>query len=168
MAKKKWGLIVLGIVIFVVIVCVGAVGIVGFLTYRQMDVHTTTTASPDEEFAKALAPFEGQAPFIDLPARRGEGTPVVHREQEGKEPIPLSTLHILAWDPGEKKLVRLSLPFWILRLGGNRPIRMNSGQGFLDANVRLDVTVEEIERHGPGLILNYTAPRGERVVVWAQ
>ena len=81
MAKKNWGLIILGIVIFAVIVGAGIIGTFGYIVYRQMDVQTVDLASPDEEFAKALARFEGQVPFIELPAGPGEGAPVVHREQ---------------------------------------------------------------------------------------
>ena len=63
--KKNWGLIILGIVIFVVIVGAGLIATIGFVMYRQMDVQTVATNSPEEEFRKARARFEGQVPFIE-------------------------------------------------------------------------------------------------------
>jgi hypothetical protein len=38
----------------------------------------------------------------------------------------------------------------------------------LSADMSLNVTADELERHGPGLILDYTTPGGERVLVWAE
>jgi len=168
MAKKSWGLIILGIVIFVVIVGAGVIGTFGYIVYRQMDVQTSDLASPDEEFAKALAKFEGQVPFIELSAQFGEGAPVVHREQMGGQATQLTGLRVLVWDPHEKKLVRLMLPIWLLRLSGNRGVDLSNHDVPLGANVRLQVTAEEIERHGPGLILDFTSSGRERVLVWAE
>ncbi len=168
MAKRNWGLIVLGIVIFTVIVGIGVVGTVGYIIYRQMDVQTVSLPSPEEEFAKTLAKFEGQLPFIELPLGPEEGLPVVHREQMAKEPTPLTGLRVLAWGPRDKKLVRLTLPMWLVRLSGNRGVDLSDRDTPLSTSVRLHVTAEEIERHGPGLILDLKTPGGERVLVWAE
>jgi hypothetical protein len=168
MAKKNWGLIILGIVIFAVIVGAGVIGTLGYIVYRQMDVQTINLASPDEEFTKAVTKFEGQVPFIEVPVGHEEGLPVVHREQMAAQATPLTGLRVLAWDPREKKLVRLMLPMWLLRLTGNRGVDLSNRDTSLSADVRLHVTADEIERHGPGLILNITTTSGERVLVWAE
>jgi hypothetical protein len=168
MAKKSWGLIILGIVIFVVIVGAGIIGTFGYIVYRQMDVQTAAVPSPDEEFAGARERFEGQVPFIELPARHGEGAPIVHWDQMAKDPTPLSGLRVLAWGPRDKKIVRLTLPMWLLRISGRKGVQLSDRDMPLGSDVRLNVTAEELERHGPGLILDYTSPGGERVLVWAE
>jgi hypothetical protein len=168
MAKKSWGLIILGIVIFVVIVGVGVIGTFGYIVYRQMDVQTVQAQSPDQEFAKERARFEGQAPFIELPAGAGEGALVVHREQMAKEPTTLIGLRILAWGPRDRKLVRLTLPMWLLRLSGTRGVHLSNRDTPFDNDMSLNVTAEELERHGPGLILDFTTPHGERILIWAE
>jgi hypothetical protein len=169
MAKKKnWGLIILGIVIFVVIVGAGFIATIGYVMYRQMDIQTVTTDSPEEEFKKARARFEGQVPFIELPAGLDTDEAIVHREQIGKEPVALTGLRVLAWAPRDHKLVRLTLPFWMLRLGGGHRIRLSGREAALSSDVSLNVTAEELERRGPGLILDYVTPRGERLLVWAE
>jgi hypothetical protein len=168
MAKKNWGLIILGIVIFTVIVGVGVIGTVGYIVYRQMDIRTAILPSPDEEFAKTLATFQGQVPFIELPAGFVEGAAIVHREQMAAKPTPLTGLRVLAWDPQEKKLVRLMLPMWLLRLSGHRGVNLSNRDVPLSADMNLNVTADELERHGPGLILNFTITRGARVLVWAE
>lgn len=167
--KKNWGLIILGIVIFVVIVGAGIIATVGYVIYRQMDLQTVATESPEEEFKTARARFEGQVPFIELRGGLDADEPVVHREQIGKVPVPLTGLRVLAWAPRDRKLVRFTLPLWMLRLGGgSHRIRLSGREASLNSDVSLNVTADELERRGPGLILDYTTPSGERVLVWAE
>lgn len=168
MAKKRWGLIILGIVIFVVIVGAGALVTFGYIVYRQMDVQTVESASPEDEFAKARARFEGQVPFIELPPDLEQSALVVHREQMAKDPTPLTGLRVLAWGPKDKKLVRLKLPMWLLRLSGRQGVQLSNEDTPIGVDMNLNVTADEIERHGPGLILDFTTKTGERVLVWAE
>lgn len=74
-------------------------------------------------------------------------------------------LWILAWDPDDERLVRLSLPFWLLKMG-KRKIDIMQDDGFsLD---RLNLDMKELERIGPALVVDYRTPSGERVLVWTQ
>lgn len=166
MAAKRWGLIVLGIVIFVVVVGVGLIVTAGYLFSRQVEVQTVSTESPDAEFDKTLAQFEGQKPYIEIPSPSDDTPPTVHHEQEKAQAQPLNTIHLLVWDPGERKVTRVNLPYWIVRLRGNRPLNLSSRQSGFRSGVRLQVTPEQIERHGPGLILDLNTRTGERVLVW--
>jgi uncharacterized protein YneF (UPF0154 family) len=164
MAAKKWLPIVVGIIIFVVIVGVGLIGGLAYMVTRQVHVQTMSNSGGQVEFERMLAAFAGQKAFIELPADR-DGDAVVHRELETKQPGSLSTLHVRVWVPDDKKLVRVDLPFWLMRLTGNKPIRLETGQSTF-REVTLSVTPEEIERRGPGLILDHTARHGERLLVW--
>ncbi len=168
MAKKKnWALIILGIVIFVVIVGVAAIVGFGYFMYRQMEFSTTTTGNPAQEFAEVEARFQGQTPYVEISdADRAEG--VVHHELEKTERTPLKRLRVVAYDEREKKLVRVTIPFWLLRLGGNKPINLRSGGSGFDPGVRLTVTSEDLERRGPGLVLDTEGRHGEKVIVWAE
>jgi hypothetical protein len=168
MAKKKnWALIILGIVIFVVIVGIAAIVGFGYFMYRQMEFSSTTTGNPEKEFAEVQARFQGQTPYVEVSdAERAEGT--VHRELEKPERTPLKDLRVVAYDAREKRLVRVTIPFWVLRLGGNKPINLRSGGSGFDPGVRLTITSEDLERRGPGLVLDTVGRHGERVIVWAE
>jgi hypothetical protein len=74
-------------------------------------------------------------------------------------------LVILAWDPDEERLVKVALPFWMLRLG-RRNIEFRHGGGF-DFN-ELDLDVDELERVGPLLIFDFRTSDGERVLIWTR
>lgn len=166
--KPRWGLIILGIVIFVVIVGAALIATVVYIGSRQFSLQTETTSDPEGEFAKVQARFEGQQPLIEM-RPSSEGGPVVHREPQKPRQGPLSNLHVLAWNAEDKKLVRFTMPFWLVRLSGSKPINIR-GDGEEDwlGSANIKVTAEEIERRGPGLIVNLTNARGVRVIVWAE
>ena len=169
MAKKtNWLLIILGIILFVVIVGVGACVGFGYYMYRQMDISTVVTANPEADFAKMRDRFAGQIPYVEVPRDRFED-PIIHHELEKTEKTQLTGLYLMAYDPREKHLVRLRIPAWLLRLGGSRPVKFNSGSGSgFDAGVRMNFTSEDLERFGKGLVLDVTKPNGERVLIWTE
>ncbi len=54
---------------------------------------------------------------------------------------------------------------WLLRLGNNGTI--NFSENDLDLE-NLDLTVEDLDAHGPGLILDFEDDDSERVLVWTE
>ena len=66
----------------------------------------------------------------------------------------------------KRKSCALRLPFWLLRLKSD-PIRFSAyASGFDDE--ASTCRPEDIEKYGPGIILDGTSPEGERVLLWAQ
>jgi hypothetical protein len=165
MTLRKWIPIIVGIVIFVMVVGIGLVGGLVYVVTRQVKVETVSASGGQEEFDRLLAGMAGQKPFIDLPASDSDGEVVVHREMATGKTGSISTLHVRVWSPRERKLVNIDLPFWMMRLTGNKPIELNAGSL---RHVSLTVTPEEIDRRGPGLVLNWTGRRGERLLVWSE
>jgi len=161
--KQSWGLIILGVVIFAVVVLVGAVGIGGYVIYRQFAIHSAVTepATAEQELSKTLARFGSEKPYIEL---RDDDEPVINRDKERAETRSIQALHVFVWNPRDRKSFTMELPMWMLRFMGNKPITMSGS----DADVRLHITVNDLEHHGPGLIMNHTSRHGERIVVWAE
>src|SRR4029079_13195372 len=75
------------------------------------------------------------------------------------------TLNVMAFDPHDEKVVRMELPFWLLRLKGAGG-RFDIGRSNVDL-ARMRITVEDLERYGPILILDQKDTDGARVLVWA-
>ena len=164
MAARKWIPIAVGIGIFVVLIGAGLVAGFAYMVAKQVDVQEMTADGGQEEFDKLLASMAGQKAFIELP----EGDPdkiVVHREMQTKETGSISKIHVRIWSPRERQLVSATLPFWMIRLTGSSSIHFDAGS---HRGVRLRVTPEDIERRGPGLILNTTLTDGERLLVWTE
>lgn len=170
MAKKtNWILIVLGIIVFVVIVGVGACVGFGYYMYRQMDITTVSTANPEEDFAKARERFAGQTAYIEVP-RDALDEPIVHHELEKAERTTLTGLHLMVYNPRDKHLVRMTIPAWVLRLSGSRPVKFggNAGGSGFDTGVRMNITNEDLEKFGKGLVLDVTKHNGDRVLIWTE
>ena len=166
MAKKtSWAVIIVGISAFLLVVGVVLVGVVGYVIYQQFAIQakTATEGSADEEFAKIVATFEGQKPYLVIK----DGEPVVTEAPAASPGKPVEALHIIIWDPDKRKVVKLNLPFWLLRMTKGQPIKISSTDEPGEA-MKLKITVEDLERRGPGLVLDHKEASGERVLVWAQ
>ena len=91
---------------------------------------------------------------------------VPERASQNPSTTSLSAVHVLAYDTDEGKVVKFSLPFWLLRMKSG-PIRISAyQQGWDDRGVSF--RVEDIEKHGPGIIVDATRPNEGRVLVWAE
>jgi hypothetical protein len=165
--KRNWLLIILGIVVVVVILGVAAVVGFGYWMYRQMEITTTTTGNIEQEFADVRARFQGKVPYVEI-SMDDQDKAVVHHELEKGTRTPLQHLRLVAYDEREHRLVRLTIPFWLVRLGKNKEINLSAGRSGFDPGVRLSVTPEDIERFGPGLIIDGVGRRGERFIIWAE
>ena len=167
MAKKtSWPVIILGISAFVLVVGVGLVAVVGWVIYQQFafQAKTATEVSADEEFARVVAKFDGQQPYLVIK----DGEPVISGAPAAEPGKPVEALHIIVWDPDEQKVVRLNMPFWLLRMTKGQPIRISSDDNLSGDAVKLKITADDLERRGPGLVLDHKEASGERVLVWAQ
>ena len=75
-------------------------------------------------------------------------------------------LHVMAFDPDDGRIVRVNIPFWLLRMKmRGTTIDFNGNRMDLED---LRLTVEDLERFGPTLIVDHRSTSGERVLVWSQ
>ena len=162
--NRTWLWVILGIFLFISVLGVGCVvGAVWF--FRQnLQVTDTADASAMQQLDAVRAKFPGQQPLIQLV----DGKPqlVADRAGETRTRAQLSTLHVMAFDSDEGKLVNFSLPWWIIRMKSG-PIRISAyQQGWDDRGVSF--RVEDIEKAGPGIIVDVTEEREGRVIIWAE
>jgi len=161
---KTWVWVVGGIVA-VGILCVIAMAAVGLWFVRShVDIRPATTAAVTDEFQTIRARFPNQRPLIELDDRGN----VFHANTDrpaGTQQV--QSLNIMAFDPDDEKVVKMDLPFWLVRLkmGGTR-FEVGRGNNIDLANLHL--TVEDLERYGPTLILDHKKSDGSRVLIWSQ
>jgi hypothetical protein len=74
-------------------------------------------------------------------------------------------LHVLVWKASDNQLVNISVPFWVLRLGNQKMDFLNGHDVNFD---QLHLSVADLERIGPALVLDYRQTSGERVLIWTQ
>lgn len=161
--KRRWGLIILGVIVFIIVVGIATVATVGFVMYRQFapESRSATTTAAEKEFSEISARFPNEKPYIEI----HDDKPVVNREKEKATPSNIEVLHVLVFNPDDERTFRINIPFWLVRLTSRRGT-VNLGEG--SRRRSLNVGARDIERHGPGLIFDFTDDDGERVMVWAQ
>jgi hypothetical protein len=166
-SRQTWISVLIASVIIVGFLAVAAIGGTAFFIYRHVNTQFTPNENADVQFAEARARFAGQKPLIEI---RKDDEPVVHRDaMPGSLPATkLDTLRVLAYDTHAGKLVRVSIPFWLLRMAPTRHVSFlnDTGIDFDSDHVRL--TLEDIERRGPSLILDQADRRGSQVLVWTE
>jgi hypothetical protein len=166
MSGKKWIWIILGLLAAALLVCGGFVGTITYLALRHLNVQMVTSESADREIEQVRARFAGRPPLIEIDDEDWSH-PRVRRPAQGAERRRLETLHVMAWDEREGKLVRLDFPVWIMKLNmRDMSVALPSDQ-FAELE-RLKLTLEDLERHGPGLILDQRGRKGERVLIWTE
>lgn len=170
MAKvKTWVWIVVGVVVAGVL-CLIALAAAGLWFARtHIHVQQATSTSVAQEFDDVQARFASQKPLIELDDR---GHFVrANTDRPAGSPRP-DSLHILAFSAKDDKVVQMSIPFWLLRLKGpGTRIGLGShvdfGSGDVDLK-RMNITVQDLERYGPTLIVDHTSSNGDRVLIWSQ
>jgi hypothetical protein len=158
--KALW--IVLGVVLFIVL-CIVAFAAFGFyFLANNMRMEQATAVQAGASFDEVRARFK-ESPLITLDgddrvtlSRRPPDTPPAEKPQH---------MHVMAYDTDDSRIVRVTIPFWMLRMGREN-IKLGSGDGVNFEDLRL--SAEELERYGPALLLDHRDRKGQRVLVWTQ
>ena len=165
--RKTFISVLIASVIIVGVVAVAAIGGTAFFIYRHVNTEFTETENADQQFKQARARFAGQQPLIEI---RKDDEPVLHRDvlRASQSTAKVETLRVLAYDTDAGKLVHVSIPFWLLRLAPSRHMTFLSDSGIDFDSDRVHITLDDLERRGPGLILDQADRRGSQVLVWAE
>jgi hypothetical protein len=165
--KTLISVIVAGVII-VGVLAITVVGGTAFFFYRHINTQFTPRENAEAQFAEARKRFGGEKPLIEM--RRGD-EPIFHREliAESQSTARIETLRVLAYDPDARKLVRVSIPFWLIRLAPSKNFSFLNNHGVeFDDSERVRVTAADLERRGPGLILDERDRHGALVLVWTE
>lgn len=171
MSRNKiptWVSVLIAGVIIVGILAVAVVGGAAFFIYRHVNTTFTEPQNAATEFSQARARFAGQKPLIEM---RNDDHPIMHRElvkAGGERPERIEAVRVLVYDRFAGKLVRVSIPLWLLRMAPSKHFSFLSDNGIDVDSDRVNLTLEDLERMGPGLILDQKDRRGSEVLVWTE
>jgi hypothetical protein len=159
MAVKRWVWIVGGIFATLVLLCAALVGTGIYLFSRHIDAKHVTQAQADSEFNAVRARFKDQEPLLLIKHDKVYASKLEERAGTYNGPLP-TMLNVLAYDRSESKRVHLSIPLWLLHMKGKMKL-----QGEDMGVERLDLSVDDIERAGPALLIDHTDGHA-RLLVW--
>jgi hypothetical protein len=161
--RKTWVSILTAALIVAAIGVLVAIGSVTLFVHNHVRSEVVEVTSADGEFEQLRTRFAGQIPLLEL---RRNGAPVIHRNAAAPR-RDVRALHALAFDARSHTISRVDLPGWLLRM-------MSAGGRFRLANLEVfddeeqnRLTLEDLERHGPGLVLDAEV-RSKRALVWTE
>ncbi len=162
---KTWVWVVLAIVVIGILGVIAMAGVGLYFFSQHIDSKAASPAEAARDFEQVTTRFTGQKPLIELDDRGR-----YLRSHTDRQPVPNAKspdeLHVMAFDPDEGHIVRVSIPFWLLRMKMQGSAIDLNGNRFDLEDMKL--TVEDLERFGPTLIVDHRSTSGERVLVWSQ
>ena len=162
---KTWVWVVISVAVVCILCLVTVAGVGFYFVSKHIDTKEVSPAAAAKEFEAVKAGFEGQKPLIELDSK-GQ---FLRAHTDRPAPRHVNTpdqLYLLAFDPKDQRIVRFSLPFWLLRMkAGNTTIDLNGNRMDLED---LRLTVADLERFDPTLIVDHQSTDGERVLVWSK
>ena len=164
-ARKTWVSIVIAALIVSALVVVGFVG--GAYIFLSSHLHGDDV-EPEQataQIAAIRAKFAGATPLIEIAS---DGQPVLHKNPTG-ERRAVNTFHVVQYDARAGHISRIDLPGWFVRAvsAGGRIRLANLGFSEDRDDEVQRLTLEDLERHGPGLVLDVSR-RGGRVLAWTE
>ena len=159
--KKETARMLMIVVGLVALLAVLGLGSALWLFTQSFDTGRADESTAQAEFDRVRQQFDGVQPVLDV--RDGEPV-IVRKPNRTAARIGLTTLHVIHWDPDDESFTRIDLPFWLLRLKSG-PIEIGTEVG---SEGELDLTVEDLERFGPTVVLDHTGEGGDRVLVWTE
>lgn len=162
--RRRWVVVLFGVAVLIVFVGIGAIIAITAWFQQNLDVRTLTTVEADVEFENVRKRFAGRAPLLEM--KNGRPAYTTDSSSRRSESSSLTTLHVLAFEPDKQHLARISLPFWLLRLKAD-PIEFGSYASGLD-DEGVNLRPEDLEKYGPGIVLDTITPNGERVMLWTE
>ena len=156
---RTWQKATLGLFIatMAILAVLGATG--AYFIFRSMDKSVTGEAEANQEMDAVRKRYEPRAPLVEI-VDPLTGDIRINREQTpGAGPV--SIIHIMNWESKENELMRTEIPLWLMRFSS---LNLFSKLGVAPARFRL--TVDDVQRYGPGIVADYRSPGASRLLIW--
>ena len=130
-----------------------------YFVFRNMEKRTGSEAEAIKAIEAVRARFGTRPPLVELTDPRRADVKINRATDAAAARV--TTVHIMNWERDTGELMQTAAPLWLLRFSS---VNIASQLGIAPANFRL--TVSDIERYGPGIVVDYGAAGSSRVLVW--
>ena len=156
---RTWVKVTLGGVALIALALVALAGTGAYFVFRHMDQRTGSEAEAIRAIDTVKARFGTRPPLIEIndPQRADIR---INRPTDASL-TRVGTMHVINWNRSTGELVQFEAPVWLLRFS---TANIASQLGLTPEKFRL--TVADIERYGPGIVVDYSVPNTTRVLVW--
>jgi hypothetical protein len=145
------------------VVALGLAALAGTGAYyflRHLETRKAVEADTVKELDALRTRFGQRQPLVEL-VNPQVGDIRVNRttHPEGRR---ASTIHVLSWNADGERL-STDLPLWLMRFSS---LNILSRLGVAPDKYRL--TVQDVERYGPGIVADYRRPGHSHVIIWVE
>jgi hypothetical protein len=158
---KTWAKVTIAGVSVAVVGFAALAGTGAYYVFRHLDTRSATEADTRRELDVIRTRFKGRPPLIEVVNPR-VGDIRINRiaHPDGRR---VDTLHVLTWNRDEGRLLRTDVPLWLMRFSS---VNVLSHLGVAPERFRL--TVEDIRRYGPGIVVDYGLAGRQHLLIWVE
>src|SRR5262245_22609777 len=144
-------------ILAVALIALGATG--AYFVLRDMEKRAGSESEAVQEIDAVKARVGPRAPLIEIVDPQG-GDIRINRPVEASA-SRVETIHVVNWKSDTAELSRADVPLWLMRFS---TVNIASQLGIAPEKFRL--TVSDVERYGPGIVVDYGSPGAFRLLVW--
>jgi len=128
---------------------------------RHLKTGTATEADALKEVDAIRTRYTNRPPMIDVVDFQ-TGDVRVQRVPH-PDGLRAGTVHVMTWKAEDQATLRTDVPLWLMRFSS---INVLSHLGIAPEKFRL--TVEDLARYGPGIVVDYRQPGRHHVLIWLE
>ena len=156
---RPWVKVAIGGGALIAVAFAALAGTSAYLVLRHMDKRAGGEAEAVQVIDAVKTRFGSRPPLVEIADPRRADIRI-YRSTE-PSPAPVETIHIVNWKSETGELVRADVPLWLMRFSS---VNILSKLGLTPAKFRL--TVGDVERYGPGIVVDYGSPGAFRLLIW--
>jgi hypothetical protein len=132
-----------------------------YFVLNHLERQTVPERASRQRLEAIRARSPSRPPLVELvDPRRGDVR--INRPDRDSAVRP-ATVHVINWKAETGELVETELPLWLMRFSS---INLLSQAGLAPERFRL--TVDDIQRYGPGIIVDHNLPDASHLLVWVE
>lgn len=156
---RTWVKAAIGGVALVAVALAALAGTSAYFVLRHMDKRAAGESEAVQVINGVKTRFGSRPPLVEIADPRRADIRI-YRPTE-PSPAPVDTIHIVNWKSETGEIVRADVPLWLMRFSS---VNILSKLGLAPAKFRL--TVGDVERYGPGVVVDYGSPGAFRLFIW--
>jgi hypothetical protein len=158
---RTWVKVTIGAGVIVVLGVLALAGMGAYFVFRHLDTRSASELDARREFDAVRTRFGARPPLIEIVNPKAADIRVnrlAHPEGRRGE-----TMHVLTWNAHDHEVFRTNVPVWLMRFS---TLNILSQLGVAPSKFRL--TVEDLKRYGPGIVVDYRPAAGNYVLIWLE
>ena len=165
--KRTWLWVILGVLGTLFVLGVVFVGGAVYMFRTHVHNEPLEAATAERQFEEQRARFKGQQPLVEFVGDdQNDDQATVHRPEPGAPRVKINAIRVLIYDLRQNHLIHVDIPGWLVRMmpeNGNGRFAFQGEEQF----ARHRITIDDIERHGYGLIVDGHNPN-TRILIWSE